>query len=447
MAIAMALLGGIGVVHSNCSIDMQAGFVADVKRFRNGFITSPMVLSPDDTVAAALELKAARGFSCFPITEDGKTHGKLLGIITAHDVEFRDDTDTKLGEIMSTDLITAQEPITLQEARDFLRTKRVGKLPIIDASGSLKALVCRTDLHKSREYPDATLDDNGQLRVAAAIGTRPADKDRAAALVAAGVDAVVIDSSQGWSHYQVEMLKWLKETYPKLQVVAGNVVTGRQALGLIKAGADGLRVGMGSGSICITQATCACGRGQASAVFHVASVAARHGIPIIADGGVSASGHAIKALALGASTVMMGSMLAGTEEAPGEFYFRDGVRVKTYRGMGSLAAMNAKDSSSAGRYFIPGSSNSCSTSKCNPDVPVEARVAQGVVGTVMDKGSVHMLLSHLLKAMKHGLQDLGASGVSNAHAMLADGSLRAECRTSAAQREGGVHGLHTVDGK
>jgi len=263
----------------------------------------------------------------------------------------------------------------------------------------------------------------------ASVSTRPSDSDRARRLIDAGVDVLVIDSSQGDSIYQIDLIKQIKAEFPKMDIIGGNVVTARQAKNLINAGVDGLRIGMGSGSICTTQEVCAVGRAQATAVYHVAKYARENGnIPCVADGGIQTSGQIMKALSLGASTVMVGSLFAGTEESAGEYYFHQGVRVKTYRGMGSLEAMGAKADVTSARYLAEGQ---------------QVRVAQGVSGTVVDKGSVKSLIPHVLQGVKHGMQDAGYRTIVECHEGLYSGRTRFDVRSGAAQKEGGVHHLIT----
>ena len=427
MAIYMALLGGIGIIHYNNTISEQAEMVKKVKRYENGFITDPVVLSPAHSIRDVISIKDNLGFSGVPVTEDGTLNTRLVGIVTARDIDFEKDMTKKLKDVMTTKLVTAKVGVTLSEANTILKTTKVGKLPIVDDNGLLKGLVSRTDLKKNRDFPNSTKNSNKQLQVGTAISTREEDRERLAELVKYGVDVIVIDSAQGHNKYQIDMIKYVKSKYPELDIIAGNVVTREQAEGLIKAGADALRIGMGPGSICTTQETMASGRPQATAVYQTAKIASQYGIPVIADGGISTIGHVMKALSLGAHTVMMGSLLAGTQESPGEYIYKEGLRLKKYRGMASIEAMKEGGDK---RYFAD---------------TENLKIAQGVSGSVIDRGSLVDFIPYIAQGLKHAFQDVGFKCLEDLHKGMRENKLRMQVRSISSIKEGGVHDLFQFD--
>lgn len=436
MAVAMAEVGGMGFIHYNNTVEEQVEHVKRAKSHTPGFVVEPAVMTKDNTVMDLIDLKERKGYGSVCVTDTGALGGKLLGIVSTRDYDFVNDGMTRLDEIMTVDMVTVQVGATTDiksAALEALKKNKFGKIPVVDSKGNLVGLATRS-MFKSNRFGPATgppsVAPDGRLLVGAAVGTRPQDRERVKALREVGhVDVVVLDSSQGDSTFQIEMVQHIKREHPGLDVICGNVVTSQQMLRLVEAGADGLRVGMGSGSICTTQEVCAVGRGQATAVYHTGRMGLSLDVPIIADGGIQNSGHIVKALALGASAVMCGSMFAGTEEAPGDYITLNGVRVKKYRGMGSLEAMTKGSES---RYY--GDTQNL-------------KIAQGVSGTVRDKGSVKRNVPYLIQAVKQGMQDLGAKTLGEAHVALHNGSQRLEARTGAAQAEGGVHDMHSYEKK
>jgi|EP00945_MAST-04E_sp_MAST-4E-sp1_P004990 IMP dehydrogenase len=423
MAIHMALQGGLGVIHHHMPVDKQAGEVQRVKRYRSGFIIAPYCMSPNQTLSDVDKLKEEKGYTAIPITETGGVGGKLLGILTSRDSDFVENRNTLVRMLMTpaADLVTAKEGCTLEAAQGLLRQSKKGKLLIVNDNFELVSMISRTDLSKNRDYPLATKSLKDQnLCCAAAVPCTLAEKDRVDALVAAGVDVLVLDAKQGDSVDQVDMLKYIREKYgAEVDVIGGNVVTISQVRRLIDAGVDGIRVGMGAGTISTSQIVKAVGRAQLSAVYFTAMIAREHGIPVIADGGISSTGGATKAIAIGASCIMMGSLLAGSKEAPGEYFFQNGTRLKKYRGMDSLDARES--------FGQP--------------VNDSVQFSHGVSGAVVDKGSVARYIPYLAQSMRHGFQDIGVQSIDGIHNYLVSGKLRFEIRSQAAQKEGGVHDL------
>ncbi|CAN6545644.1 unnamed protein product [Malus baccata var. baccata] len=430
MAISMAALGGIGIIHSNSTSSEQAHMVRSVKSRRVPLLSNPVFKSPSDRIQSDDVFDAANPYVL--ITESGSPSSKLLGYVAGKDWVKLGDKEVKIYDYMvnCTDF-TVPWSYDLGAIGEYMEQKKRDVVATVK-DNEVVDVVAKEEVERIKGYPKlgvGTVGPDGTWRVGAAIGTRQSDKERLEELVKAGIDVVVLDSSQGNSIYQIEMIKYVKKMYSNLDIVGGNVVTVSQAQNLIQAGVDGLRVGMGSGSICTTQEVCAVGRGQATAVYKVASIASQSGVPVIADGGISNSGHIVKALVLGASTVMMGSFLAGSTEAPGAFVYQNGRRVKKYRGMGSLEAMTK---GSDQRYLGD---------------TAKLKIAQGVVGAVADKGSVLKFIPYTMQAVKQGFQDLGASSLESAHDLLKSSILRLEVRTGAAQVEGGVHGLVSYEKK
>jgi len=433
MAIVLALNGGIGVIHNSMSIENQVKEVMKVKRYKSGFITDPYCIPPTMTVAELEVLRKACGFSGFPVSADGKMGSKLLGLVTRRDTDFMEDQGGELVCNVMTPLeklVTAGEGVDLSAAYEIVAKSKKGKLPIVTKDGMFVALVSQSDLKKRNHFPLTTKSSNNQLTVACAVGTNPLEKDRVRALVAAGVDAVVINQKQGDTTAQHEMIRWIKKEFPSIDVVGGNVVTRKQAKHLMDCGVDGLRVGMGVGSVSRAQEVGACGRAQASAVYNIATLARAAGIPVLADGGIGSPGHIIKCLCMGANAAMCGSLLAGAEESPGDYFFSDdGRRLKSIRGNQSVESFQAN------KDQVGQSKRSSS----------QVMVAQGVTGTVQDKGSMMKYLPYLVQSMKHGMQDIGVRSVEEMHEKLFSYDLRFELRSSAAQREGGIHNLHSFE--
>ena len=390
MAIAMARQGGIGIIHKNMSIEAQADEVDKVKRSENGVITDPFYLSPEHTLEDANDLMAKFHISGVPITE-GK---KLVGIITNRDLKFETDFSKKIKESMTSEgLITAQVGITLEEAKKILAKSRKEKLPIVDKDGNLAGLITIKDIEKQIQYPLAAKDSQGRLLCGAAVGVTANILDRVAALVEKHVDCIVIDTAHGHSANVLKVIKMVRDAYPDLQIIAGNVATGAATEALIKAGVDCVKIGIGPGSICTTRVVAGIGVPQITAIMDAYEVAKKYDIPIIADGGIKYSGDMTKAIAAGASVCMMGSIFAGCDESPVTFELYQGRKYKVYRGMGSIAAM---ENGSKDRYFQTGA---------------KKLVPEGVEGRVAYKGTVEDTVFQLMGGLRSGMGYCGAPDI------------------------------------
>jgi IMP dehydrogenase len=395
LAIALAREGGIGILHRNLSIADQVAEVDKVKRSEAGMIVEPVTLPPGALIRDALELMAHYKVSGVPITDE---LGVLVGILTNRDLRFETDIEQPVSALMtSRNLVTAPVGTTLEEAKEILHRNKIEKLPVVDADGKLKGLITVKDIRKTIEYPQATKDQRGRLRVGAAVGVGPDALERAQALIAGGVDVLVVDTAHGHSTGVIEMVRKIKAVSP-VDIIAGNIATSEAARALIDAGADAIKAGIGPGSICTTRVVAGVGVPQVTAIYDCASVAADESIPVIADGGLTTSGDIAKAIASGADTVMLGSLLAGTDEAPGEVILVQGERFKEYRGMGSLGAMRAR-SFSKDRYF-------------QGDVEdVDKLVPEGIEGRIAYKGPLSPIVYQLVGGLRQAMGYCGAATV------------------------------------
>jgi IMP dehydrogenase len=402
MAIAMAREGGLGFIHRNMSVEQQAEEVDKVKRSEHGIIVNPVSLPPEKTIQDAVALMERYHISGVPITEPGT--GKLVGILTNRDIRFETDFTRLISEVMTTDstrregLVTAPLGTTLEQAQDILQRHRIEKLPLVDENRKLLGLITIKDIQKVRQYPNATKDQRGRLRCGAAIGPLSDPVGRTAALVDAGADIIVIDAAHGHTRDMLHALTAIKAEFPDFPIIAGNVATREGARALCEAGADALRVGLGAGSICTTRVVSGVGVPQLTAVIECADEARRHGVPIIADGGIRFSGDAVKALAGGAAAIMLGNLLAGTEEAPGDVVLYQGRVYKEYRGMGSEAAMREGSSDRYGQD---------STARFVPE---------GVEGRVPYKGALHDTIYQIMGGIRSGMGYVGAHNLLELHA-------------------------------
>ena len=398
LAIAMAQEGGIGIVHKNLTAAEQAAQVLKVKRYESGVLRDPVVISPDYTVRQVMALSDELGVSGFPVCQGQK----VVGIVTGRDLRFETRFDTKVTDIMTPAerLVTVPEGTTPEEAKALLNKHKLERLLVVNDAFELRGLITVKDITKQLNFPNAARDDAGRLRVGAAVGVGVGTEERVEALAQAGVDAIIVDTAHGHSQGVLDRVKWVKQHYPHIEVIGGNIATGEAALALVQAGADGVKVGIGPGSICTTRIVAGGGVPQITAIDNVARALEGTGVPLIADGGVRFSGDIAKAIAAGASSIMMGSMFAGTEEAPGEVILYQGRSYKGYRGMGSIGAMKQ---GSADRYFQEASSDNPNTDKLVPE---------GIEGRVPYKGSVVSIIYQLAGGIRAAMGYCGCSSVA-----------------------------------
>ena len=398
MAIAIAREGGIGVIHKNMSIDDQARQVAIVKRAENGMIYDPVVIKRGSSVRAALELMQEYKIGGIPVVDDDR---KLVGIVTNRDLRFERDLYKRIDEVMTSEnIVTTHQGTTLEDAAQILQEHKIEKLPVVDAEGHLQGLITYKDITKAKDKPMACKDEMGRLRVAAGVGVTDDTLERMQALINANADAIVIDTAHGHSKFVIEKLKEAKHAFPNIDIVVGNVATGEAARMLVEAGADAIKVGIGPGSICTTRVVAGVGVPQLSAVYDVAKALKGTGVPLIADGGLRYSGDVVKALAAGGYSVMIGSLVAGTEESPGETIIFNGRKFKTYRGMGSLEAM---ENGSKDRYFQAGTKD------------VKKLVPEGISGRVPYKGTLYEVIFQLVGGLRSGMGYCGAQNIEQLH--------------------------------
>ena len=419
LAIAMAQDGGIGIIHKNMTSEAQAATVRAVKKFESGVVKDPITVSPHNTVREVLEITAANKISGLPVV-DGRD---LVGIVTGRDIRFESRLDTPVSDIMTPKekLVTVKEGETTERIKDMLHKHRIEKVLVVNDDFELKGLVTVKDMQKSKDYPNACKDQFGQLRVGAAVGTGAGTEERIEALVAAGVDVIVVDTAHGHSKGVIDRVRWVKETYPDVDVIGGNIATAEAALALAEAGADAVKVGIGPGSICTTRIVAGIGVPQISAVANVAAALKDKNIPVIADGGIRFSGDIAKAIAAGANVIMIGSLLAGTDEAPGEIELFQGRSYKAYRGMGSLGAMGQSQGSSD-RYFQDIKSG------------VDKLVPEGIEGRVACKGPMTAIIHQLMGGLR---SSMGYTGSANIEEMRTKPQFTRI--TSAGMKESHVH--------